>query len=115
MIFTQQHRLPQTVRRCIQFSVFELSQPEIQEQIPVPQSKLYGTLILPDLRRSVTYHSLRKIQVIMSECVVRTPAHDFGVKTNRLRIVFDAQRIVRTDITYLLLASARACAAREAQ
>ena len=46
--------------------------------------------------------------MIMSECVLRTLAHDFGVKTNRLRVVFDAQRMVRADITNLLLASARA-------
>jgi hypothetical protein len=45
----------------------------------------------------------------MSERVVRMLAHDFGVKTNRRRVVFDAQRGVRTDITDLLLASARAC------
>ena len=34
--------------------------------------------------------------------------HNFGVKTNRLPVVFDAQRIVRTDIADLLLASSRA-------
>jgi hypothetical protein len=52
--------------------------------------------------------------MIKSECVVRTLAHDFGVKTNRFRVVFDPQRIVRADITELLLASARACDARNA-
>ena len=52
--------------------------------------------------------------MIMSEGVVRTRAHDFGVKTNRLRVVFDAERIVGADITDLLLASVRACDARNA-
>ena len=50
----------------------------------------------------------------MSERVVGTLAHAFGVKANRLRVVFDAQRIVRADITDLLLASARASDARDA-
>ena len=50
--------------------------------------------------------------MIMSKRVVWMRAHDFGVKTDRLRVVLDAQRIVRADLTELLLASARACDAR---
>jgi hypothetical protein len=41
-------------------------------------------------------------------------AYQFGVKTNRLRIVFDAQRIVCTEVTDLLLASISACDVRDA-
>ena len=51
--------------------------------------------------------------MIMSERVIRMIAHDFGVQANRFRVVFDTQRIVRADIANLLLASVRACDARD--
>jgi hypothetical protein len=50
----------------------------------------------------------------MSERVFGMLAHYFGVQANRLRVVLDAQRIVRADITDLLFASGRACDARDA-
>jgi hypothetical protein len=43
------------------------------------------------------------------------PADDFHVQANRVWVVFDAQRIVGTDIAYLLLATARACRKRDTQ
>ncbi len=52
--------------------------------------------------------------MIMSKRVVGMLVHDFGMKANRLRVVFDAQRIVRADITDLLLPAARACDTRDA-
>ena len=110
MVFTEEHRLPQTVGRCVQVAIFELSQPQVQEQIPISLSKRRSTLIFPDLRPSVADHSFGKTQMIVSECVVRMLAYDFGVKTNRRLVVFDAQCIVRADIADLLLAYPRACA-----
>ena len=50
----------------------------------------------------------------MSERIVGMFAHDFGVQANRLRLVFNAEGIVRADITDLLVGSARACDARNA-
>jgi hypothetical protein len=50
--------------------------------------------------------------MIMSKDVIRMLAHDLGVKPNRLRVVFDAEVIVRANIADLLLDSARTCDAR---
>src|ERR1700722_465522 len=114
MVLPEEHRLPQTVRRCVQVAAFELSQPEVQEQIPISYSKRRGTLIFADLRGSITHHSLGKTQMIMSKRVVGMLAHDLGVETNGLRIVFDTKRIVGADITDCLLVSARRCVGRNA-
>jgi hypothetical protein len=44
--------------------------------------------------------------MIMSERVLRKPTHGFAMKTNRLWIVFDAEGIVRPDITNLFVGPA---------
>src|SRR5580692_7808297 len=102
MVFTKDHRLPKTVGRCIQLADFELSQTYVEVEIPIFYSECRGGLILAHLRLSVAHHSFSKAQVVMSERVVRMFAYQFGVKTNRLRVVFDAQRIVRADVADLL-------------
>jgi hypothetical protein len=52
--------------------------------------------------------------MIMSKRVVRPPAYDCGVETNRLRIVFNAQRIIRAHVANMLLVCTSACAACDA-
>lgn len=79
--------------------------------IPNSQPKRFGALILIDLRRSIAHHSLSKTKMIVGERVLRSFPDHFGVKTNRLRVVFDTQGVVRADVADLLLSSARKCVA----
>ncbi len=102
MIFTEEHRLPQIVRRSGQVAVFELSQTQIEEQIPISKPKCDGKPILTELRGLIARHSFGKTQMIVSERAFGMHLHDLRVKANRLRVVFDAEGIICVNIADLL-------------
>jgi hypothetical protein len=101
MIRTEQHRESKAVCRCIDAALFELSQSEVQKQIPDLQAKRPGDAILFDFPDLVANHPKGKSEMIMHKRVGRMRAHDKDVPTNRLGVVFDAKIIVGVYVTDL--------------
>src|SRR5271154_556439 len=106
MILTQENRTSQTVSRGVQVAILELSQPEVQEQVPTRQPKRRGSLILSDFRPPVAHHSKGKTQMIVSYRIIRVLLQNLNVTTYCFRIVVDTKGIVCTDIANLRLGDA---------